>query len=112
MQEEEAAHPARIVFHGTSLHQPDTSDHSHSLAYELYLPENGEHVHVMLNAYWEPLSFELPRLPNGRTWRRIVDTACASPDDFRPPDEAPPVTTTHYRAEARSAVVLAALRKT
>ncbi len=108
MKTEEEAHPARIVFHGTHLHQPDTSDHSHSLAYELYLPENGEHLHVILNAYWEPLSFELPWVPNEHTWRRLVDTARPAPDDFYLPADAPPVTTPHYRAEARSAVVLAA----
>ncbi len=98
--------PAQIVFHGTRLHHPDTSDHSHSLAYELILPKNGEHLHVMLNAYWEPLSFELPPLSASMHWHRLVDTAQPAPDDFCPSPEAPRVTTTTYRVEARSAVIL------
>ena len=36
----------------------------------------------MLNAYWEPLDFDLPGLPLGQQWHRLVDTALASPDDF------------------------------
>jgi glycogen operon protein len=62
----------------------------------------------MLNAYWEPLAFELPTLPTGIDWYRIVDTARASPEDFRWPDEAPRVGRGRYPLEARSAVMLLA----
>ena len=47
--------------------------------------ESGEHLHVMLNAYWEPLVFELPATAAGRAWRRLVDTALESPQDFCDP---------------------------
>ncbi|HEX6736978.1 MAG TPA: glycogen debranching enzyme, partial [Vicinamibacteria bacterium] len=66
-------------------------------------------VHGMFNAYWEPLSFELPPIPGeseGR-WRRMIDTALASPDDLRPWPEAPPVEQAAYVAQPRSLVVLA-----
>jgi glycogen operon protein len=39
---------------------------------------------VILNAYWQPLKFELP-LPGSRgagPWRRWIDTALDSPHDI------------------------------
>jgi len=48
----------------------------------------------MLNAYWEPLTFELPPVPADRQqrWRRCIDTALDSPDDICPWETAPAVT--------------------
>ena len=39
--------------------------------------------HVMFNAYWEPLSFELPRVIAGihGPWRRWIDTYEDAPHD-------------------------------
>jgi glycogen operon protein len=60
----------------------------------------------MFNAYWEPLTFELP---NGADevyrWQRCVDTALPSPDDICMLEEAPPVSDS-YRVGPRSCVVL------
>lgn len=98
----------RIVWHGVKLGQPDWGDTSHTLAFTLNHPV-GEELHVILNAYWEPLAFELPRLKRGLRWHRIVDTDRPSPHDFCDPKEAPLVRGRTYRAAARSAVVLMAL---
>ncbi|HHP7244954.1 MAG TPA: glycogen debranching enzyme, partial [Elainellaceae cyanobacterium] len=95
-----------LVWHGVCLNQPDWSDDSHSLAFTLYELEVDERLHVILNAYWEPLTFELPDIPDGRSWRRIVDTALPSPDDFCDVMVAPVVDGNRYRAEARSSVIL------
>ena len=40
--------------------------------------------HVMFNAYWEPLTFELPRPDPGvaRRWRRWIDTYRDAPEDI------------------------------
>jgi hypothetical protein len=65
-------------------------------------------MHVMLNAYWEPLTFELPPLPAGERWHRIVDTALPTPDDFSDPEAATAMDGDRYRVEARSAVMLMA----
>jgi glycogen operon protein len=100
--------PPHLTWHGVRLGQPDWGVDSHSLAFELHHPQAGEHLHVMLNAYWEPLTFELPPLPTGQQWRRVVDTALASPGDFSLPHLAPPVPGAVYEVAARSAVVLAA----
>jgi isoamylase len=104
---------SRIVWHGVHLGEPDWGHDSRSLAFELRCPKGDDHLHVMLNAYWEPLAFELPPLPDGlqrARWHRVVDTALPSPDDFRELEAAPPVGEDRYRVEARSAVVLIAQR--
>jgi glycogen operon protein len=97
-----------LTWHGVALHRPDWTATSHTLAYELRHPEAGEHLHVMLNAYWHARTFALPPLPQGQRWHRIVDTARASPDDFCPPHAAPAVAGNTYRVTSRSAVVLMA----
>jgi glycogen operon protein len=102
---------ARIEWHGVSLHQPDWSDHSHSLAFTLKSLDARFLLHGIFNAYWEPLRFELPGA--GATgepgWRRCIDTALASPDDICRWDDAPPLLETSYAVQPRS-IVLAALR--
>jgi isoamylase len=100
---------ARVEWHGVALGRPDWSEHSHSLAFTLRSLHSRFLLHGMMNAYWEPLTFELPAgtVEAPRCWRRCLDTALASPDDFRQLDEAPPVTETSYLVQPRSMVVLA-----
>ena len=100
----------KIIWHGVKLNQPDWRDISHSLAFELRNPDHGEHLHIMLNAYKEPLTFELPDLNpvSERDWCRVVDTRYSSPEDIRMPEDAPSVHESQYTVEARSAVVLLA----
>ncbi|MEY3300089.1 MAG: hypothetical protein RLZZ597_3349 [Cyanobacteriota bacterium] len=100
-------HPSpHIVWHGCRLHQPDWSEHSHSLAFTLRHPAAKEQLHVMLNAYWDALVFDLPRLHPGQHWHRVVDTALSPPGDFCYPESAPPVDSYLYPVSARSSVVL------
>ena len=67
-------------------------------------------IHLILNAYWEPLDFELPPESDGRAgpWRRWIDTSLDSPQDIMPWDTAPAVAGATYRAGARSVAVLSA----
>jgi glycogen operon protein len=95
-----------IHWHGVRLGQPDWSQDSHSLAFELTGDDIREHLVVLLNAYWEPLEFQLPPLPQGRRWARLVDTARPSPEDFSSPAELLPDGMISYRAQPRSAVAL------
>jgi glycogen operon protein len=95
-------------WHGTSLNQPDWSDHSHSLAFSAELRQDKLLVYFILNAYWEPLRFALPPLPaqlRGQ-WRRWIDTALDSPHDITDWRAAPAVGGSSYQAAARSVVVL------
>jgi glycogen operon protein len=94
------------AWHGVRLFQPDWGDYSHSIALGAELPREGLRFHLILNAYWEPLSFELPKLETGDAWRRWIDTALESPDDIVPWQTAPAISGESYRAEARSVVML------
>jgi glycogen operon protein len=99
---------ANKVWHGVKLGQPDWGDQSHSVALFAELKKEGLYFHYLLNAYWEPLDFELPALAAGQRWRRWIDTARESPEDIVPWKAAPSVGEGTYRAEARSVVVLIA----
>ena len=63
----------------------------------------------LINAYWEPLQFELPPSPGADrdVWRRCIDTALPSPDDIQPWEAAPVVRETSYLVQPRSIVLLA-----
>jgi isoamylase len=98
-----------IIWHGVNLGRPDWSEQSHSLAFTLHHPAAGEELHVILNAYWQPLIFALPTTPPQTCWHRIIDTALPSPQDITLPNDSRPLTQGHYRVEARTAVVLMAL---
>jgi isoamylase len=95
-----------LVWHGVELGQPDWSEDSHTLAFTLRYPAAGEQLHVILNAFWEPLVFELPPLASHERWHRIVDTAIEAPRDFCPPEDSPIVDGSVYPASPRSSVVL------
>jgi len=97
---------AHLIWHGTYLGEPDWGEDSHALAFSLKEPTSGEHLHVMFNAYWEPLNFELPPLPSGKHWHRIIDTALPSPDDFTDLANAPKINDNNYLVTARSSVIL------
>jgi glycogen operon protein len=96
---------ARKAWHGVKVDQPDWSPYSHSLAFSVALPRQALQLHLILNAYWEPLEFELPR-SNEATWRRWIDTALDSPHDIVDWNLASPVQRDTYRADSRSVVVL------
>jgi glycogen operon protein len=102
---------ANRAWHGVRLEQPDWGTTSHSLAFGVELRPERLLVHFIFNAYWEPLSFELPpaAIPGRGPWRRWIDTALDSPQDIVPWQSAPPVEAARYRAEARSVVVLFAV---
>ena len=95
-----------LTWHGIQLGEPDWSDDCNTLAFTLCHPEAGEHLHVMLNAYWEPLTFELPPLEKAECWHRIVDTSLSLPETFCELDAALPLEGKEYRLEARSCAVL------
>jgi len=66
-------------------------------------------VHIILNAYWEALDFELPILRDGtQNWRRWIDTALDPPHEICEWGAEKPVLGTTYRAGSRSVVVLIA----
>ena len=70
-------------------------------------------VYLILNAYWEPLKFELPLIEDGsrRQWQRWIDTSLDSPQDIVGWQSASPVSAGTYSAGPRSVAVLFASTK-
>ena len=97
---------AKKAWHGVKHLQPDWSDNSHCLALGAELKPEGVRFHFILNAFWEPLPFELPKLEGGESWKRWIDTALDSPNDIVPWKLAQAISGASYRAEARSVVML------
>jgi len=99
---------ATKAWHGVKVGQPDWGEQSHSFALSTSLRGEGLFVYLILNAYWEPLDFELPLPdhPEGKAWRRWIDTSRPSPEDIVPWETAPVVGGSTYRAGPRSVVVL------
>jgi len=97
---------AKLTWHGVKLNQPDWSEQSHSIALTAELKKDKLFFHFILNAYWEPLEFELPSLESGNFWRRWIDTSLDSPHDIVPWQTAPSINSSAYRAELRSVIVL------
>jgi glycogen operon protein len=62
----------------------------------------------MMNAYWEPLEFEVPRPDGTGAWRRIIDTALDAPDDICEWADARAVRGPTYAVRPRSIVLLLA----
>ena len=104
---------ARIQCHGTSLNKPDWGNQSHSLALAASSVAADLDLYLILNAYWEPLRFELPRVYEDelRPWRRWLDTFLEPPDDICLFSNAPPVAGSSYLVQPRSIVALACVEK-
>jgi len=99
---------AKTAWHGVKLNQPDWRPSSRSVAFTAEIRNEKLRFHLILNAYWEALDFELPAASNGggNPWRRWIDTALESPQDIVGWESSASITGTSYRAEPRSVVVL------
>jgi isoamylase len=99
---------ANKAWHGVKLNQPDWSDDSHSLALWAEIRRQKLFFYLILNAYWEPLNFELPGIEKSATgpWCRWIDTTLDSPHDIVDWQDASPVLANTYAVGPRSVVVL------
>ena len=96
-----APYLADIHWHGVEPYQPDFGYYARTLAFSLdgrFTGREPDHdyeldcdFYVALNAWHDAVKFRVPSSPTRRRWRRVVDTARPSPDDFVPEAEAPPV---------------------
>jgi glycogen operon protein len=104
----ELLHRVKVDWHGVRLDQPDWGPGSHSLAFTVRSLGERFLLHGMLNAYWEPLTFELPLASgNHKAWRRCIDTALPSPDDIKRWQDAPIVHASTYPVQPRSIALVA-----
>src|SRR5262249_24056171 len=91
---------ANSAWHGVKLGQPDWGAASHSIALNVEIRREKMLVHLIFNAYWEALDFELPRLNSASQtgWRRWIDTALDSPHDIAEWERAQLIPGYVYRA--------------
>lgn len=101
---------ATKAWHGVKLNQPNWSDNSHSIAFSAEIRRQNLVFYIILNAYWEPLEFELPEMVERNRaverWRRWIDTSLDSPEDIVDWHCAVSVLAGTYHAGPRSTVVL------
>jgi len=96
-------------WHGIKLNAPDWSHESHSLAATVRLLGYRLSLHIMINAYWEALEFEIPPLDRAQgPWRRCIDTFLDPPDDICGWTDGQMVQGSTYTVEPRSLVILLA----
>ena len=115
------AHPAlrrrtfmkagNVIWHGLNPLTPDFSTSSTFLAFALNGLKTGRETDVdffvAMNSGDEPAECRIPVSPTGRSWRRIIDTAKASPLDIVEFDEAPKIAfDSIYAVEVKSCLVL------
>jgi isoamylase len=108
-----AGGPPEILWHGVEPAQPDFSATSQALAFALdgrcsdrpgFLDRD---IYVAMNSGSFALEFRIPATPSGRPWRRVVDTALPSPEDFLDADLGPQVPISHpYRIEDHAMIIL------
>jgi isoamylase len=97
-----------VIWHGVKPYLPDFSNAGQTLAFALdgsqTEREPDRDFYVACNASRQAVRFRIPRSPSGRPWRRIVDTALASPLDIVSLREGPkvPVNSTYSVAACAS----------
>jgi glycogen operon protein len=97
-----------VTYHGVKYRRPDWGHYSHSIALTLNGREQDDEIHIIFNAYWQDLEFELPPYPKGGRWLRVVDTARPAPQDILDEGCERPVDGYTYVVGARSVVILLA----
>lgn len=87
-------------------HDTDLAYDSRSLAFALHGGSQQDlDIYVMINAYWEELTFQIQE-GAANAWRRVIDTSLESPFDFLEPGNESPLPSLHYRVPGRAVVVL------
>ena len=84
-----------IVWHGLEPRRADFGPTSRIVAFAIDGSQTGgepdRDFYIACNARADPVLFRVPASPSGRPWRRVVDTALASPQDILPEEEGPRV---------------------
>jgi glycogen operon protein len=94
-----------ISWYGTNG-QVDLGYLSHSLAFCLHgASRQDRDIYVMINAYWEDLTFRIQEGDVG-DWMRVADTSMPSPSDLFESGKEKAISSLNYEVKARSVVVL------
>lgn len=97
-----------VTWHGIKLNEPDWSEQSHSIAFTVQSLSGSMAMYYAVNAYTEPLTFELPKLSldQKRTWKRWIDTSLPSPQDICNWNEITEIKESVYTVTPHSVVIL------
>jgi len=94
---------ADISWHGVVAGKPDWTPLSHSLAWTL---EGEQRYHIIANAWWKELEFELPALPANLSWHRVLDTSQPAPHTIDTGADAPAITSDSLPVSWHTVLVL------
>jgi glycogen operon protein len=102
---------ADVIWQGVEAGVPAFAPHFRTLAFCLDGSLTGREpdcdFYIACNAWREAIAFRVPPAPCRRPWRRVVDTALASPGDIVSEDEGPVVKTgSVYSVSPHSLIVL------
>lgn len=82
-----------VIWHGVEENRPDFSPGSRTLAFALDGSQTGREpdrdFYIVCNAWIDTVEFHVPASPSDRAWRRVIDTALASPLDIVQIDKGP-----------------------
>ena len=93
-----------IAWHGSTLGVPRFDDCDGRILSCTIAGINGSpDLHVMMNMFGEPVTFELP---TQHTWRVVIDTFATSPNDIPNPGAMAVVSGHAHTVQGRSIVVL------
>jgi glycogen operon protein len=97
-----------VTAHGIRLNEPDWSDQSHTTAFTVQSLSGTLAMHYIINAWSEPLTFELPKLSQDpkRQWKRWIDTSLPSPNDITVWGASPDIYDLTYTVQGYSVAVL------
>jgi isoamylase len=97
-----------LTWHGIRAWKADWSAHSRLVAVMFSHAGDGDRdcVYLAANSYWEPLTVELPALPEGATWHLFADSHALAPDDVSEPGREQPIDGHSIVVGERSVVVL------
>jgi glycogen operon protein len=100
---------AGVRWHGVRLDQPDWGDAARMLSATFTNLSRTLELHLIANAWDEPLVCELPPPVGGNVhhWHRLIDSSLTPPDDMRRIADAPRLVETVYAAAPFSVVLLA-----
>lgn len=71
-----------VVWHGVHPDQPDWDNDNHFVAFTLNGNNGQPNLYAAFNAGHDYKNLTIPSLPDGKSWRWIVNTNNASPEDF------------------------------
>jgi len=97
-----------VQWHGVRLNEPDWGHESHTVAATFPLLGYRRLLHIIIDAYWEALEFEVPPLEAQESWRRCVDTYLDPPDDICSWADAQRLRGSTCQVQPRSVVLLLA----